>query len=155
MADEEQRAGERLDRLLNPLAAHQVQVVGRFVEYEHVERVVHELAQAQAALLAARQRAHDLELVLARKAERAQPVAGGLHGNVLIVDERIDEVPALVCKVHLLGQVGRAQALAFFDRALIGSLLAQDDAQKGGLARAVVAQDGDTLAVAHIKCYIL
>ena len=97
----------------------------------------------------------DLHLLLARELERAQPVAGGLHGDVFVVDQGVDQGAALVFKVHLLGQVGRAQADALLDRAALGGLLAEQDAQQGGLARAVVAQNGDPLAVADVERYIL
>ena len=71
-------------------------MVGRLVQNEEVERVVHELAPAQAALFAAREHVHGLHLLLARELERTQPVARHLHGHVLVVDQRVDQVAVRV-----------------------------------------------------------
>ena len=46
MRDEQQRAVERLDGLLDPFTRGEVKVVGRLVENEQIERIVHQLAQA-------------------------------------------------------------------------------------------------------------
>ena len=55
MRNKQQRAVERLNRLLNPLAGCKVKVVGRLVEDEQIERIVHQLTQAQTAFLTAGQ----------------------------------------------------------------------------------------------------
>ena len=44
MRNKQQRAVERLNRLLNPFARGKVKVVGRLVEDEQIERIVHQLA---------------------------------------------------------------------------------------------------------------
>ena len=44
MRNKQQRAVECLNRLLNPLAGCKVKVVGRLVEDEQIERIVHQLA---------------------------------------------------------------------------------------------------------------
>ena len=151
MRDEQQRAVERLHRLFDPLAAGKVEVVGRLVQNEEIQGVVHQLAQAQAAFFAAGQHIDRFHLRFARELERAQPVARDLHGHVLVIDQRVDQVAVRVGEMHLLRQIGRLQAHALADRTLVRRFLPQQDPEQGGLARAVCAQQGDLLAVADVE----
>ena len=91
--DEDERALVVLQRILEPFARVDVQMVRRLVEDEQVDLLVHQHAQPQPALLAAGEGADRLEHVLALKQIRAQPVARGLHGAVLLIEHRVEERP--------------------------------------------------------------
>ena len=155
MRDEQQRAVERLDGLLDPFARGEVKVVGRLVEDEQVERIVHQLAQAQAAFLTAGQHIHCFHLRFADKMERTETVARHLHGDVLVVDERVDEVAVRIGKIHLLRQVRRLESNALTDDAAIRHFLAEQDFQHSGLSGAVCAKQRNALAVTNIERYIV
>ena len=155
MRDEQQRAVERLDGLLDPFTRGEVKVIGRLVENEQVERIVHQLAQAQAAFLTAGQHIHCFHLRFAGKLERTESVARDLHGNVLVVDERVDEVAVRIGKIHLLRQVRRLESNALADDAAIRHFLAEQDFQHSGLSGAVCAKQRDTLAVTNVERYIM
>ena len=130
-------------------------MVGRLVEDEQVERVIHQLAQAQTALFAAREHIHGFHLGLAGELKRAETVSRDLHGNVLVVDERVDEVAVRIGEVHLLRQVSRLEADALADGAAVRRFLAEQDFEHRGLACAVRAEQRDALAVADVKGYVL
>ena len=150
MADKQKRPLVGLHRLLNPLPAVDVQVVGRLVQHQQVDLLVHQHAQPQAALLAAGEDGHGLEHVLPPEVEGPQPVPGGLGGHApLGVEHGVHQVPLGVVKVDDLGQVGGADGGAVFDPALVGPLLVHQDFQQGGFSRTVVADEGDPLAALH------
>ena len=155
MRNKQQRAVECLNRLLNPLAGCKIKVVGRLVEDEQIERIVHQLTQAQTAFLTAGQHIHCFHLRFAGKLERTESVARDLHGNVLVVDERVDEVAVRIGKIHLLRQVRRLESNALADYTAIRHFLAKQDFQHGGLSGAVCAKQRDTLAVANVERYIV
>jgi len=155
MRDEQQRAVERLDGLLDPFTRGEVKVVGRLVENEQIERIVHQLAQAQAAFLTAGQHIHCFHLRFAGKLERTESVARNLHGNVLVVDERVDEVAVRIGEMYLLRQVRRLETDALADNAAVRRLLAEQDLEHGGLAGAVRTEQRDALAVADVERYVM
>ena len=155
MRDEQQRAVERLDGLLDPFTRGEVKVVGRLVEDEQIERIVHQLAQAQAAFLTAGQHIHCFHLRFAGKLERTETVARDLHGNVLVVDERVDEVAVRIGEMHLLRQIGGLETDALADNAAVRRLLAEQDLEHGGLAGAVRTEQRDALAVADVERYVM
>ena len=155
MRDEQQRAVERLDGFLDPFTRGEVKVVGRLVKDEQIERIVHQLAQAQAAFLTARQHIHCFHLRFAGKLERTETVARDLHGNVLVVDERVDEVAVRIGEMHLLRQVRRLETDALADNAAVRRLLAEQDLEHGGLTGAVRTEQRDALAVADVKRYVM
>ena len=130
-------------------------MVGRLVQNKEVQGIVHQLAQAQAAFFAARKHVDRLHLLLARELERAQPVARHLHGHVFVVNQRVDQVAVRVCEVYLLRQVSRPQPHAFADDTRVRLLLAQQDLEQGGFARAVRAEQRDLFAVADVEADIV
>jgi RNase P/RNase MRP subunit p29 len=125
-------------------------MVRRLVEDEQVDLLVHQHAQPQPALLAAGEGADRLEHVLALKQIRAQPVARGLHGAVLLIEHRVEERPLGVGKVDDLRQVGPLDRGAEFDAAR-ARLLAEENFEEGGLAGAVVAEQGNALAARDLQ----
>ena len=130
-------------------------MVGRLVENEQIERIVHQLAQAQAAFLTAGQHIHCFHLRFAGKLERTETVARDLHGNVLVVDERVDKVAVRIGEMHLLRQIGRLETDALADNAAVRCLLAEQDLEHGGLAGAVRTEQRDALAVADVERYVM
>ena len=155
MRNKQQRAVERLNRLLNPLTGCKIKVVGRLVEDEQIERIVHQLTQAQTAFLTAGQHIHGFQLGFTGKLERTEPVSRHLHGHVLVVDERVDEVAVRIGKIHLLRQVRRLESNALADDAAIRHFLAEQDFQHGGLSGAVCAKQRDALAIADVERYVM
>ena len=105
VGDEQERAVEVLHRLLNPLPRVDIQVVGRLVQHQQVDGVVHQRAQSQAALLPAGELVDPLELLLPTETEGAQAVARRLRRHPLFVDERLHQGAPRMGEGHLLGQV--------------------------------------------------
>lgn len=101
-------------------------MVRRLVKDEQVDLLVHQHAQTQPALLAAGEGADRLEHVLALKQIRAQPVARGLHGAVLLIEHRVEERPLGVGKVDDLRQVGPLDRGAELHAARTGLLAEQE-----------------------------
>src|SRR3546814_2717245 len=71
MRDHERVARELKQRVFQRAQGLDVEVVGRFVEQQHVAALQQRLGQVQAAALTARQRADQLLLVLALEVEAA------------------------------------------------------------------------------------
>src|SRR3546814_20013974 len=71
MRDHERVARELKQRVFQRAQGLDVEVVGRFVEQQHVAALQQRLGQVQAAALSARQRADQLLLVLALEVEAA------------------------------------------------------------------------------------
>ena len=107
MADEQQRAVIGLHRLLDPLSGSDVQMVGRLVQNQEVDLVIHQHTQPQAALLAAGQDGHRLEDVLTPEVIGRQPVSGRLGGNAPLGRHHVlHQIPVRVVKVDDLRQIG-------------------------------------------------
>ena len=95
MADEQQRSVIALHRLLDPFARGNVEVVGRLVENEKIDLLIHEHAELQPAHLAAGEHGNALKNVLARKMERREPVSRALGRHAAFgVEHGIDEITA-------------------------------------------------------------
>ena len=187
MRDEQDRAGERRELILEPLQRAQVEVVRRLVEQQQVglrreharERRAGQLharerserpvgvfdleAQAAQDFLEARPpgvaadrfelglrvcvRAQDVVGVLARghaALEVAQAILGGVHVGQALADVGAERVRA-GDRRSLVVQ-GDAVALRFADVARVGVDLADDRAQQRRLARAVAADQRQSLA---------
>ena len=153
MGDEDQRAVILLDGALDPFAGSNIEVVGRLVEDEQIDLLVHQHAQAKAGLLAAGERPDGLEHVLAGEEKGAEAVSGLLRGAVFLVQHGVVERAFGVVEVHDLGQIGRLDRRAETDAPGIHRLLAQQAAQEGRLAGAVVTQDGDPLPALDQKLH--
>ena len=82
MADDDGRALELQQRLLQRIARPQIEVVGRLVEHQHVDALGHQPGQGRPALLAAGQVADTLIHLIADQAETAQQVAHALLDGV-------------------------------------------------------------------------
>ena len=84
------------------------------------------MTQPQTALFAAGKTRNGLEHVLALEQIRAQPVARGLHGAVLLIEHRVEERPLGVSKVDDLRQVGPLDRGAELHAARTGLLAEQE-----------------------------
>ena len=123
-------------------------MVGRLVQNQQIDLLVHQHAQPQTGLLAAGEVAHLLEYVVPLEQKRAQPVPGCLGGAVLFVEHGVVQAALRVVKVDDLGQIPPFHRGTELN--LSGAvLLPQQALDEGGLARAVVAQQGDALAALH------
>ena len=106
----------------------------------------HQLGQHQLGLLAARERAGRAEHDVAAQPEHAQQAAqlGVADGGV--VAHLLDQRPAGVDQVVLLGVVAGVDLVAVVHRAQVGLGHPGQDPQQRGLARAVEAHDQQALA---------
>ena len=129
-----------------------VEIVGRFVEQQHVAARLQHLGQVDAVALAARQLADVLLLVAALEVERADIGAGAASracragscpGPPEISSQTfffgVERVAALV-------DIAEEHGLADPDRAGVGLFLAGDQAEQRRLARAVRTDDADDAA---------
>ena len=155
MGDKEQVALILLHRLLDPLPALDVQVVRRLVQNQQIDLRVHEHTQPQAGLLAAGQGGHGLEHVLPPELKGGQAVPGGLGRAVQVIDHGVHQAALRVVKVDDLGQIADLHRGAQAQLALVGALLPHKNLNEGGLARAVVPQQGDALAPGHLQIHVI
>ena len=81
MAHHHHAARKIEDRLFERLQGLDVEIVGRFVEQQHVAAALKELGKVHAVALAARNFAHQALLVGTRKVELAH-IRAGIHGGL-------------------------------------------------------------------------
>ena len=151
MGDEEQISLVLLHRLLDPLPALDVQVVGGLVQHQQVDFFVHQHTQAQAALLAAGQGGYRFEHVLAPEFEGGQPVPRRLGGAVLGVDQGVHQAALRVVEVDVLRQVSHLYSRPHPNLSAIRDLLTQDHFQQRGLTASVVPDQGNALSSGHLQ----
>ena len=125
------------------------------VENKEVDVAPHQHTQAQAASLAAGERADGGEHVLAAKAEGGETVARLLRLTVTLVAHDIQHRRALIGKAHGLRQIGLADRGAEAQIAAVRRLLAEDQLQERGLPGAVIANERDTLAAAQREAELI
>ena len=148
---EQQRLRIVAQRVLDPLAAGDVEMVRRLVEDEEIDFPAHEHAQPQPGQLAARERRHGLEHILAAKAVGAELVARLLRRALALVEHRVEHGALRHGKADDLRQVCRAHGRPALHPAGIRRLFVHDEPQKRRLAGAVVADEGDALAPLHLQ----
>ena len=145
MRDEEQRLLIVRERVLHPFAAGDVEMIRRLVKNEEVYIPAHEHAQAQAALLAAGERADRGQHILAAKAEGRETVARLLRQAAAVIEHRVKRAAALVREADKLREICRAYRGAEVEVARIGLFLIHDELHEGGFSRAVITDEGDAL----------
>ena len=144
---EQDRALERVEGILERLAALDVEVVRRLVEHEQVRARGDDRRERQAAALAARQHA-DLALDLAlREQEHAQDGAGLRlrQASPRAGSERLDDRQVIGQLARVLREVGRLDAVAELELARVHSARAEQGLDERGLAAAVRADQRDAL----------
>ena len=151
MADEKHRAPVLLQQLLEQLQRVDVQVVGGFVQHQHIGGQGEQPGQQQAVALATGQGAHRAVGAFGSEQEVAQVAHDMLAGAV-----DLDPLAAWADGVgqggvqvqsgaHLV-EVGHLQLRAPPNAALGGFGLPQDEPQEAGLARPVGADQADLVA---------
>ena len=156
VAHEQERPVVALHRLFDPLARRDIEVVRRLVEDQEIHFLIHQDAELEARKLAAREHADALKNVLAREVERGQAVARALRRDVALgVEHRVDQVSFRHVEFDDLRQVRDAHRRAELDLALVGIFLFHQHLDERRLARAVVANERDALAAAHLQVHVV
>src|SRR6185437_14869843 len=151
MADDDGAAGKILQRLFQRAQRIDVEVVGRFVEQQHVGARLEHLGQMHAVALAARQRAHFLLLVGALEVER-RAITARIHFLLAEQDLLVtagDFLPHRLLTVEIVARlvdIAEMHGLADGDVALVRRLLLGDHPEQRGLAGAVRADHADDAA---------
>ena len=120
-------------------------MVGRLVQKEGVDLLIHEEAQLESGLFAARQHADRFENFFALEIEGCQPVAGLLGRAVGLVQQGVHQIALGVVKVDVLGQITRLDTYAVVNAARHGGFQMEQSGEQGGLSAAVGAKNGDAL----------
>ncbi len=147
VTDEDDRAGELLERGDQRINAGHVQMRGGLVHQEQVGRVQQEFHERQPALFTTAEHAHLLEHVVAAEEEAAQHGADVLLGHALrrvaglvqhgaLFIEHLDAILRVVTRLHVVPE----QPLAGTGREHAGQELEQ-----GALARTIGADQNDAL----------
>ena len=127
-------------------------MVGRLVQDQEVDLVVHQHTQPQTALLPAGEDGHRFHHVLAPEVVGRQPVPGGLSGDAPLGRHHVlHQIPVRVVKVDDLGQIGQLHLRPQPDAPAVRVHLVGDHLDKGGFAGAVVTDEGDALAPLHFQ----
>ena len=80
-------------------------MIGRFVQDQEVDLLIHQHAQPQAALLTAGKDGNSLKHVLAPEIKRAQTVPGGLGGHAVFgVEHGVHQAAVRIVKTDDLGR---------------------------------------------------
>ena len=126
-------------------------MVGGLVQNQEVDLVVHQHAQPQPALLTAGENGHRLEHVLPLEIVGRQAVPGGLGGETLLGPHHaLHQIPVRMVEPDDLGQIGQLHLGAGPDPAVVGIQLPHNHLNQGGLAGAVVPDEGNALAPLHL-----
>ena len=146
--DQDQGAGEFGEAVFEDLEGGDVEIVGGLVEQQDVGGLEHEAGDQDAGLLAAGE-AGDGAIELAGIEEKALGPAGDVNGMALeddVVAVRAESLAEGLVLVELLAglvEVDDAEGGGAVDGAGIGRDLAGEDAQQGGLAGAVEAEQAE------------
>ncbi len=149
--DDQQRAGELGEQVLEQLERLEVEVVRGLVQHEHVARLGQDARQLQAPPLAARE-ARDRALdLLGREQEVAQVAAhvprhAADLDRVAAVADVVEHVAGLVERVVQLVEVRDLEPRAVLDRARVRREPAEQQGDERGLAAAVGPEDADAVA---------
>ncbi len=145
---EQQRAGERLQRVLQRLAALEVQVVGRLVEDQHVGAAADEDREPEALALAAAEPVERLLDLVAGEEEAAEQRARLVRCQPRALARGLDHRarPAELELLAVLGEVADHHVVPGLQPALGERRLARERADQGGLAGAVGSDERDVLA---------
>ncbi len=149
MAHEQDGAGVDAEGVLEHVTARQVEVVGRLVEDQQVDRIAHRLGEGEPGPLATRQLTDLAFDGVAPEAERAE------HGAVvavlrLLADRRAELLLDGLGEVEgvdlVLGEVGDVDVVADLDGAFGGCEVAEDRLEHGRLAGTVGPDEGELVA---------
>ena len=131
MGHKQQRAAELLHRIFNPLPGGNVQMVGRLVQNQDINILIHQNAKLQAAQFAAGENGHTLEHVLPPKMEGRQTVAGRLRRTIRLINHGVHQIAFTVGEGDDLRKVRRLDGRAGLDTSAQRLFLSQKKLQKG------------------------
>ena len=160
--DHHHAAGEFEQRVFQRAQRLDVEVVGRFVEQQHVAACEQRLGQVQPAALAAGQRADELLLVVALEVEAAE-VGARRHLELADgedVEAAGDRPPTRSCRCAsssraLVDERHACTVWPIDDFAAVRLFLAGDHAEQRRLAGAVRADDADDRARRHLEAQVV
>ena len=144
MADQHEGRAERRQLLFQPFDGREIEMVGGLVEQKHIGLGRQHPHDGGAARLAARQARG---ILVAREAQLLQQIArlvglvAGPEAGLDVIHDRGE-----AAEIGLLGQVAHGGVGLEEAHALVRLGLGGGDAQKGGFARAVTADEGQPLA---------
>ena len=160
MRDDEGVARELQQRIFQRTQGFDVQVVGRFVEQQHVATLQQGLGHVQAATLTTGQRTDHLLLVLALEVEAAD-VGARLDLDAVDVEDVqaardfLEDVVVAFQRVAALVHVGQLHGRADNDLAGVRLFLAGDHLEQGRLTGTVRADDADDGAGRHQEAQVV
>ncbi len=160
MGDHDGGAGEVQQCLFQRAQGFHVEVVGRFVEQQHVGTLLERQRQVQAATLTTGQILDELLLVAALEVEAAD-VAARRHlvvadlDHVESVGHRFPHGLAAVQVVAALIHAGQLHGIADLDAARIRGFLAHDHPEQGRLTGAVTTDHADDGALGHAEAQVV
>ena len=150
VADEQQHTLKFLDRRFYPFSGSNIQMVGRFIQNQQIDLLIHQHTQPQPALLAAGEGSHSLEHILTLEHKRTQTVTGDLRGAVFLIEHGIIKCPFGVREMDDLGQISPLHGGTELDLTLT-ILITQQTFDEGGLACTVIAQQRDPLTTLNVE----
>ena len=161
VADQDQGAVIALQQLFQLVQRVHVQIVGRFVEDQHIGGLGQCPGQQQAVALAARQ-GRDRLAQLGLGEQEVLGVGGDMFGHAAhqnaVAAARGQGVPQGHVRLQPLArlvQIDRLEVRAHAHRAFVGRQFAQQGLDQGGLARAVGTDDAQTIAADDARGQVL
>src|SRR5690606_21320128 len=148
VTDDQHGAGEFEQGILQGAEGFNVEIVGRFVQQQHIAALDQGARQMQAAAFPTGQLPDALVLIGATKVEAAQ-IGSRCHFKATDMDDvravRHGFEDGLVVGQRLAGlvDIGQLHGLTDLDFAAVGFFLAGNHAEQGRLARAVRTDDAD------------
>ena len=128
-------------------------MVGRFVQNQKVDLLIHQHTQPQAGLLATRQVSDTFEDILTLEQKSAQTVSGGLRRTVFFVEHSIVKTAFRVVKMNDLRKIAPLDSRTKFKFAQ-KSFFTQQTLDKGRFSRSVITQERDPFTTLYQQIYI-
>ena len=110
-------------------------MVGRLVQNQEINILIHQNAKLQAAQFAAGENGHTLEHVLPPKMEGRQTVAGRLRRTIRLINHGVHQIAFTVGEGDDLRKVRRLDGRAGLDTSAQRLFLSQKKLQKGRFTR--------------------
>ncbi len=156
MRDHHHTTGERQNGLLQRAQGFNVQIVGGFVQQQHVGALLEGVGQVQTAALTTGEFAHTFLLVRTLEVEAAH-IGARVHfvvadaQNVLATGDGFPDGLVILQVLPALFNVGHLHSLAQLDLAAVGLLGTGDHPEQGGLTGTVTTDNTDhgTFGNAH------
>ena len=155
MRNDDRRAGKFGQRLFKDFLRFYVHVVGRFVEQQGVGPGKHQLQKRQPGLFAAAERGDAEENVVAAKQKSAQQrthlgVSVKAVSLLHFFQHRVGRIQQLLSLIV----VAEGHVVSDAQAAAVRRELLQKQAQQGGLAHAVRADNADLLAALDVQLHV-